>query len=88
MQNKPNLLNAEMNVSRAYTEDYENEIAFVLEQNKPNTNPNKPNSKSKRSGDPRMSLAGTQSNPKQTQNKAIFKRRHLPTTALFLPVGA
>ena len=84
MQNKPNLPNAQMNVTSFYTKDYENEhlhwagktnpiqtqykantnpiperpkmnenlfatkvyeniTTFRLEQNKPNTNPNKPN---------------------------------------------
>jgi hypothetical protein len=36
MQNKPNLLNAQMNVSSALTKDYENETAFRLRENKPN----------------------------------------------------
>ncbi len=56
MQNKPNLRNAEMNVSEDYTEDYENKSDWTLGENKPNSNPkqsqsnpirsqNKPNSK-------------------------------------------
>jgi hypothetical protein len=36
MQNKPNLLNAEMNVSQDYTRAYENEIVFGFRKNKPN----------------------------------------------------
>ena len=36
MQNKPNLLDAQMNVSSILTKDYENEIAFGLRENKPN----------------------------------------------------
>ncbi len=36
MQNKPNLLDAQMNVSSILTKDYENETAFALRQNKPN----------------------------------------------------
>jgi len=35
MQNKPNLLDAQMNVSSILTKDYENETTFRLEQNKP-----------------------------------------------------
>ena len=39
MQNKPNLLNAQMNVTSFYTVDYENDNTFRLPENKPNTNP-------------------------------------------------
>ena len=56
MQNKPNFLNAQMNVSSILTKDYENErLADAAKTNpkqtqyKPNTNPiqsqNKPNSR-------------------------------------------
>jgi len=43
MQNKPNLLDAQMNVSSILTMDYENKINWTLGQNKPNSNPIKPN---------------------------------------------
>ncbi len=43
MQNKPNLLNAQMNISSVLTRDYENNIAFGLRKNKPNTKPIKAN---------------------------------------------
>jgi len=43
MQNKPNLLHTQMNISSALTKDYESETAFRLRENKPNSNPNKPN---------------------------------------------
>jgi len=39
MQNKPNLLAPQMNISSILTKDYENETAFRLRQYKPNTNP-------------------------------------------------
>ncbi len=39
MQNKPNLLNAEMNVSKDYTGDYENKYLRRNRKNKPNSNP-------------------------------------------------
>jgi len=39
MRNKPNLLNAQMNVSQDYTEDYENKRDWTLGENKPKTNP-------------------------------------------------
>ena len=44
LQNKPNLLNAEMNVSKAYTGGYENKCRREHPKNKPNSNPIKPNS--------------------------------------------
>jgi len=43
MQNKPNLLDAQMNVRPVKTMAYENETAFRLRKNKPNSSPNKPN---------------------------------------------
>ncbi len=39
MQNKPNLPDAQMNVSSILTKDYENDNTFRLPENKPNTNP-------------------------------------------------
>jgi len=39
MQNKPNLLDAQMNVTSFYTVDYENDNTFRLPENKANTNP-------------------------------------------------
>jgi len=35
MQNKPNLLNAQINVSSVLTKDYENDNAFRFYENKP-----------------------------------------------------
>jgi len=43
MQNKPNLLDAQMNVSSILTRDYENKHNWTLGENKPNSNPIKPN---------------------------------------------
>jgi len=48
MQNKPNLLNAQMNATSLITVDYENKSNWKLGQNKPNTNPIKPNFKGKK----------------------------------------
>ena len=39
MQNKPNFLDALMNVTSFYTEEYENIANWKLGENKPNTNP-------------------------------------------------
>jgi len=43
MQNKANLLDTQMNVTKVLTKDYENIIAFGLRKNKANTKPNKAN---------------------------------------------
>jgi len=43
MQNKPNLLDAQMNLNIYYTKAYNNETAFRWGKNKPNSNPIKPN---------------------------------------------
>ncbi len=43
MQNKPNLLNAQMNVNTVITEDYENKRPCRRRQNKANTKPIKAN---------------------------------------------
>ncbi|MFH1881150.1 MAG: hypothetical protein ABIL62_00380, partial [Planctomycetota bacterium] len=45
MQNKPNLLDAQMNVSSIVTKEYENKHNWTLSENKPNSNPIKPNLK-------------------------------------------
>jgi len=61
MQNKPNLLDAQMNVTSLITADYENIANCKLCENKPNTKPIQSQSKPKQ----------TQSNPKQTQSNPI-----------------
>ena len=43
MQNKPNLLDAKMNVNSLITTDYENKWQRRVRKNKPNSNPIKPN---------------------------------------------
>ncbi len=43
MQNKPNLLDAQMNVTSFITKYYENKWQWRVRKNKPNTNPIKPN---------------------------------------------
>ena len=45
IQNKPNLLNAQMNVNKAITKDYENIHLHRSRKNKPNSNPIKPKTK-------------------------------------------
>jgi len=43
MQNKPNFPDAQMNVNKVLTEDYENVTLGKRGKNKPKTNPIKPN---------------------------------------------
>ncbi len=43
MQNKPNFLDAQMNVKSIHTVVYENKSNWTLGENKPNSNPIKPN---------------------------------------------
>jgi hypothetical protein len=43
MQNKPNLLDTQMNVSTNITGAYENKRNWTIGQSKPNSNPIKPN---------------------------------------------
>ncbi len=45
MQNKPNLLNAQMNVNKVLTKDYENVRLHRGFKNKAKTKPIKPNTK-------------------------------------------
>jgi len=39
MQNKPNLMDAQMNIKSFHTVDYENKSNWTLGENKPKTNP-------------------------------------------------
>jgi len=59
MQNKPNFRKSQMNVNPYNTTAYENISNWTLGENKPNSNPIKPN----------LSQFRCQSNPKQTQFK-------------------
>jgi len=43
MQNKPNFQDTQMNVSLNITKDYKNKHNWTLGENKPNSNPIKPN---------------------------------------------
>ena len=45
MQNEPNFLDDQMNVTVIYTKEYENKSNWTLGKNEPKTNPNEPNSK-------------------------------------------
>ena len=45
MQNKPNFLESQINVSAVLTKDYENKSNWTLGENKPNSNPIKANTK-------------------------------------------
>jgi len=70
MQNKPNLLNDQMNVNKVLTKDYENKTLGGCGKNKPNSNPNKANT----------NPIKAKTNPIQTQYKAKqsqFQTAHL-----------
>jgi hypothetical protein len=64
MQNKPNFMEAKMNVNKVLTKDYEKRTLGERGKNKPNSNPIKPNTKPiKANKMPKQ----TQFKPKQTQ---------------------
>ncbi len=84
MQNKPNLLDAQMNVTSALTKDYENKPLYGHGQNKPNQTqlnpisnpiePNLPKCRNKRNLSPNKGLrksATLRTRPKQTQSNPI-----------------
>ena len=85
MQNKPNFPDAQMNVNKEITKDYENETLSGCGKNKPNSKPNKANSKPI---SPETKPIQTQYEPKQTQffNPTYPQKHALP--ALSLSKGA
>ena len=66
MQNKPNLLNAQMNVSSAITMNYEQKTMNYANKNKPNTKPIKPNTNPKQT-----QFAGYSNERKYCCNKGL-----------------
>ena len=82
MQNKPNLLDAQMNVTSLITVDYENKSNWKLGENKPNSKPiqsqNKPNSK------PIQSQYKANTMPKQTQSNPIYLEQEIGMNLLWL----
>jgi len=68
MQNKPNLLDAQMNVNSILTKDYERNDIFAVPENKANSNPIKANTEPIK---PKTNPIQTQNKPNQTQ----FQRR-------------
>ena len=97
MQNKPNFLDALMNVTSFYTVDYQNIANCKLGENKPNTNPIKPNFRKAQ-----MNLSSvirkdyenellrrlSENKPNTNPNKAIFKgKKILPHLELFHTPG-
>jgi len=89
--NKPNLLDAQMNVTSLITVDYENKSNCKLCENKPNTNPIKPNFRKAKmnialyseTNYERKGLYGCRKNkPKQTQFKLEAQRRPLRVSFL------
>ncbi len=99
MQNKPNLLNAQMNVNTVITEDYENERLRragktnpIQTQNKANTNPIPEMSKMKlnfystKGYEDKPPSHSAKTNPIQTQSNPISKAAstHSPSQAQIL----
>jgi len=68
MQNKPNLLNAQMNIRSAITMDYENIANWTLGENKPNSKPIQSQS------NPIQTQNKPKTNPKQTQTNPINEK--------------
>ena len=66
MQNKANLLNAQMNVSSVLTKYYENIANWKLGENKPNSKPIKPNTNLKQT-----QFAGCSNERKLSFNKVL-----------------
>ncbi len=64
MQNKANLLDAQMNISSLITVDYENIANWKLGENKPNSKPIKPNTNPKQ----------TQLTNSQNELKLLFNK--------------
>jgi len=90
MQNKPNLLDAQMNLSSIITMNYENISNWTLGQNKPNSNPIKPNflkaqmnvnsfitKDYRKKDDFVVRINKPNSNPIQTQSKPILERMNV-----------
>ncbi len=89
MQNKPNLLNAQMNVSSFITKDYENIHPLGRHKNKANSNPIKPNLRNDKmnvslyitKGYENKSLRRrSQNKPNQTQFKPNFQNDKMTVT--------
>jgi len=76
MQNKANLLDAQMNVTSSITKHYENDNTFRLPENKPNSNPIQTQSNPIKAN----------IKPKQTQNKPNQTQPVVSLPALSLPV--
>ena len=71
MQNKPNLLDSQMNANKVLTKDYANILPRPTRKNKPNSNPIQTQLSPKQSQfKPNMDPKQTQSNPNQTQCKS------------------
>ncbi len=85
MQNKPNLLDAQMNANSCATKAYENKRQRRVRKNKANSNPNKPNLQKakmninsiitkdyRKKDDFAVQKNKPNSNPKQTQTKPVL----------------
>ena len=78
IQNKPNLLDTQMNVSSFLTKDYENKSNWKLGENKPNSKPIKANTKPKQSQN-KANLLDAQMNISSVITKDYKNKPHLRT---------
>ncbi len=89
MQNKPNLMDALMNVKSIHTVDYENKSNWTLGENKPNTNPIR--TQSNPISPARYAIRNTryeiqtQSNPIRVQDFAVRPCEILFFARIYLP---
>jgi len=74
MQNKPNFRKSQMNVNTYNTRDYENKRNWTLGENKPNSNPIKPNLSQLK---PISNPIKPNFKPKQSQFKACPERSRM-----------
>jgi hypothetical protein len=83
MQNKPNLLDAQMNVSGTITKDYENKSNWKLGKNKANTKPLKANLLDTQMN-VRSAITRNYNNEQRTiNNELLFKTNPIKPIQLF-----
>jgi hypothetical protein len=84
MQNKPNFRKAKMNLNVYLTKTYENNLCSGLLENKPNTNPIKPNLVRHSLGEGGTNPNKPNTNPKTNPIKPNFKPSALSVNSFWL----
>jgi len=72
-QNKPNLLDAQMNISSVLTKDYERNDIFAVPENKANSNPIRTQSNPIPQRDTQYAIRDTRYKPNQTQALTCYR---------------